>query len=100
MVPEMQFLEEHLNRVLLPRIGYQDLVATFDLSTIESLKEDESSRLSRDVQLLDRGALTINEVRRSRGLPDVPWGNAGSKSPESVGAGDHEGVPGMAENPD
>ena len=100
MVPEMQFLEEHLNRVLLPRIGYQGLVATFDLSTIEALKEDESSRLSRDVQLLDRGALTINEVRRSRDFPDVPWGNSGSKSPESVGAASDDGVPGMAGNPD
>ena len=100
MVPEMQFLEEHLNRVLLPRIGYQGLVATFDLSTIEALKEDETSRLSRDVQLLDRGALTINEVRRSRGFPDVPWGNSASKSPESVGAASDDGVPGMAGNPD
>jgi len=77
MIPEMQFLEEQLNRMLLPRIGYADLHVTFDLSSIEALKEDENSRVSRDVQLLDRGVLTINEVRRSRGLPDVTWGDVG-----------------------
>ena len=77
MIPEMQFLEEQLNRMLLPRIGYADLHVTFDLSSIEALKEDENSRVSRDVQLLDQGVLTINEVRRSRGLPDVTWGDVG-----------------------
>ena len=77
MIPEMQFLEEQLNRMLLPRIGYADLHVTFDPSSIEALKEDENSRVSRDVQLLDRGVLTINEVRRSWGLPDVTWGDVG-----------------------
>ena len=81
MVPEMRFLEEQITRVLLPRLGYADLSVEFDLSAIEALREDENSRVSRDVQLLDRGVLTINEVRRQRNLSDVPWGDTWAKAP-------------------
>ena len=80
MIPEMRFFEEQLTRMLLPRLGYQDLEATFDVSSIEVLREDENSRVSREAQLLDRGVLTINEVRRSRNLPDVPWGDTWAKA--------------------
>lgn len=80
MVPEIGFLEEQLNR-LLPRLGYPDLLVRFDLSVIEALREDENSRVTREAQLLDRGVLTINEVRRSRNLPDVPWGDTWAKAP-------------------
>lgn len=75
VVPEIKFLEEHLNRMLLPRLGYQDLELEFDLTAIEAMQEDDNHRVNRQVQLLDRGVLTINEVRRQRNLPDVPWGN-------------------------
>ena len=75
MVPEMTFLAEQVTRKLFPMLGYPDLEMQFDLSAIEALAEDENARASREAQLLDRGVLTINEVRRSRGLPDVPWGN-------------------------
>ncbi len=81
MLPQMRFLEEQLNRMLLPRLGYPDLVVEFDRSGIEALREDENSRVTREMQLLDRGVLTINEVRRSRNLPDVPWGETWAKAP-------------------
>ena len=83
MLPEMRFLEEQLTRMLLPRLGYTDLVVQFDISEIEVLREDENSRVGREVQLLDRGVLTINEVRRSRNLPDVPWGDIWAKAPST-----------------
>lgn len=75
IVPEIRFLEEQLNRVLLPRLGYPRLTVEFDLSVIEALQEDENSRVQRETALLDRGVLTINEVRRERNLPEVPWGD-------------------------
>ena len=75
IVPEVRFLEDHLNRMLLPRLGYPGLELEFDLGVIEAMQEDENSRVNRQMQLLDRGVLTINEVRRQRNLPDVPWGN-------------------------
>ena len=81
MLPEMRFIEENLNRMLLPRLGFGELVVEFDASSIEALREDENSRVSRDSRLLDRGVLTINEVRRSRNLPDVPWGDTWAKAP-------------------
>ena len=81
ILPEMRFFEEQLTRMLLPRLGYPDLVATFDVSDVEVLREDENSRVSREAQLLDRGVLTINEVRRSRNLADVPWGDIWAKAP-------------------
>ena len=83
MVPEMGFLEEQINRMLLPRFGYPELSVSFDLESIEALREDESSRVGREVQLLDRGVLTINEVRRTRNLPDVTWGDTWTKAPAS-----------------
>ena len=87
MLPEMTFLEEQLTRMLLPRIGYPDLVVKFDADSIEALREDENSRVSREVQMLDRGVLTINEVRRSRNLPDVPWGDAWARAPRQEATG-------------
>ena len=75
VVPEVKFLEEQLNRMLLPRLGYPQLSVEFDLSTIEALQEDENNRVQRESALLDRGVLTINEVRRERNLPEVPWGD-------------------------
>ena len=84
MLPEIQFMEEQLTRMLLPKLGYQDLEVEFDLSGIEVLREDENSRVARDSQLLDRGVLTINEVRRTRNLPDVPWGDVWAKAPRGV----------------
>ena len=75
IVPEMRFLEEHLNSELLPRLGYGALTAEFDLSAIEAMTEDETERVEREVKLLDRGVLTINEVRRGRNLPEVAWGD-------------------------
>ena len=75
IVPEVRFFEEQLNSVLLPRLGYPELTVEFDLSVIEALQEDENSRVQRETALLDRGVLTINEVRRERNLPEVPWGD-------------------------
>ena len=60
IVPEVRFLEEQLNRMLLPRLGYPQLSVEFDLSTIEALQEDENNRVQRESALLDRGVLTIN----------------------------------------
>ncbi len=78
VVPEVKFLEEQLNRMLLPRLGYPQLSVEFDLSAIEALQEDENNRVQRESALLDRGVLTINEVRRERNLPEVPWGDGPS----------------------
>lgn len=65
-----------LPQTTAPRLGYSELRVEFDLSAIEALAEDENRRVEREAKLLDRGVLIINEVRRQRNLPDVPWGDA------------------------
>lgn len=80
MVPEMQFLAEQVTKKLFPLLGYGDLDMEFNLNSVEALGDDESAKVSRESQLLDRGVLTINEVRRSRNLPDVPWGDEWAKA--------------------
>ena len=80
MVPEMTFLAEQVTRKLFPLLGYEGLEMEFELSAIEALAEDQNARASRESQLLDRGVLTINEVRRSRGMPDVPWGDTWARA--------------------
>jgi phage portal protein BeeE len=84
MIPEMRFLADQVTRSLFPSLGYPGLELEFDLTTIKALSEDESTRASREVQLLDRGVLTINEVRRTRNLTDVSWGEGWAKAPKSV----------------
>ena len=93
MMPEIQFMEEQLTRMLLPKLGYQDLEVEFDLSGIEVLREDENSRVAREVQMLDRGVLTINEVPRFRDLPDVPWGDVWARAPRGADRASSEQVP-------
>ena len=85
MIPEMRFLADQVTRNLFPALGYSGLELEFDLTAIEALSEDESTRVSREVQLLDRGVLTINEVRRSRNLTDVPWGDEVSTRANRMG---------------
>ena len=81
MVPEMRFLAEQVSSNLFPLLGYDDLELEFDLSAVEALGEDETTRVDRESKLLDRGVLTINEVRRSRNLADVYWGEGWPKAP-------------------
>ena len=87
VIPEVRFLEEQVNRALLPRLGYPQLTAEFDLSVIEALQEDENNRVQRETALLDRGVLTINEVRRERNLPEVPWGDGDRRAGGNGGGG-------------
>ena len=40
-----------------------------------SLQESATESWIREAQALDRGAITINEWRKSKGMPAVPWGD-------------------------
>ncbi|MCY4366056.1 MAG: phage portal protein [Chloroflexi bacterium] len=99
IVPEIRFLEEHLNRMLLPKLGFPELFLEFDLTSIEAMQEDENSRVARQMQLLDRGVLTINEVRRQQKLPDVPWGDTPLRGRGSPSAGSQAGTGEITEQP-
>lgn len=49
--------------------------AEYDFSKVAALQESQSEAWTRDAGAMERGAITINEWRRGKGLPDVPWGD-------------------------
>ncbi|MDA1035278.1 MAG: phage portal protein [Chloroflexi bacterium] len=71
MVPELLLIQDTLNDSLLPRLGVdsKQVQLTFDLSVIEALGETETERTKRHVALVGAGIMTVDEVRRERGLP-------------------------------
>jgi HK97 family phage portal protein len=79
LVPDADFKAEEIEEQLLPMFngvgrGQVDHVA-WDYSKVAALQESASEAWTREYQAIDRGALTINEWRRSHGKPDVPWGD-------------------------
>lgn len=76
MVPETQLFEDRINQEALPKLGWGSGYAVeFDLAGIDALTEEETPRLNREKEYLDRGVVTINEVRQSRGLKDIAGGD-------------------------
>lgn len=47
----------------------------FKLDDIEELQEGLDSMVDRNIKLLDKAVMTINEARKDLGLDDVPWGD-------------------------
>ncbi len=47
----------------------------YDYSAVPALQESQSEVWTREAQALDRGAITINEWRKRRGMPPVEWGD-------------------------
>lgn len=80
MVPLVRFLEEEINEMLAPMFG-PDLQCEFDLSQIEALQEDRDKKEAREREDIKLGIQTINEVRQTRGLEPVPWGDEPLKQP-------------------
>ena len=68
IVPTARLLAEHLTRdAIQKRLGWNDLEFVFaELDTQDPLEEAQIQQI-----LLQNGVLTVNEVRRMRGLPDL-----------------------------
>lgn len=68
--PRLMRMEEKLNEQLIPLYD-ENLFVAFDNPVVE-----DKATEAREIDLMLRnGVITINEVRRKKGLPDVPWGN-------------------------
>lgn len=76
IMPEWDYLASTIQERLLPILGFPDLSCRFDFT--DNLAIQESMTLLRDADRNDvsAGIMTVNEVRESRGLPAVPWGDA------------------------
>lgn len=77
IVPELRFFEEKLTENLLPMFGDGSLVAEFDTSSIEALRESESERARRIQIFVSGGIMTPDEARAELGLGPHP-GESGS----------------------
>ena len=65
-MPLAKMIADHLTRdVIVKRLGWNDL--RFVWSELES--RDEATEVSIQVQLLNAGVLSVDEVRAMRGLP-------------------------------
>lgn len=76
LVPEGSFFAEELREQLLPmfrgsKVGHFE----HDYTKVAALQDALNSQWDRERGQLETGALTINEWRRRRGLPAVPWGD-------------------------
>ena len=75
MIPETKMIQDKITNDALPKLGWENYGAAFDLSRIDVLTEQEEPRLRREAEYLDRGVITINEVRKARDLEPVPGGD-------------------------
>ena len=76
IVPQLTFLQEALEQMLLPNFGDPGLTLQFDTSVVEALQEAENDKASRRQTYVSTGVMTINEVRREMDLPPVEWGDS------------------------
>lgn len=75
MVPDANFYLADLEEQLLPVLpGAADHVE-WDYSTIPVMQELFTSTWDRERSQLEGGVLTINEWRKQKGKPPVPWGD-------------------------
>lgn len=75
LVPDSQLRADEIREQLLPMFRAGPDHCEFDYSKVPSLQESASESWARERQAIEVGLLTINEVRKSKGLPPVAWGN-------------------------
>ena len=69
IIPELKLFADELNRSLVPLFGSREtLRVSFDVSTIDALRESETQRVERVVSLVGAGILTVDEARAGEGL--------------------------------
>ena len=69
IVPLAKLVAEHITRDLFAKLlGWREF--EFHFNDLES--RDEQSEVAMQVQLLNAGVLTVEEVRAQRGLPPFP----------------------------
>jgi len=75
--PESALKSEEIVEQFLPMFGRKRKAgwAEFDYGKIAPLQDAASEIWSRERQAIEVGALTINEWRKSKGLPPVEWGD-------------------------
>lgn len=75
VIPEGRFIAAELTEQLLPMFPGEADEMEFDHAGIEVLQEQEKEEWERAAGQIEKGAITINEWRKSKGKDLVPWGD-------------------------
>jgi hypothetical protein len=71
----MKLIEGRLNMLLTPKFG-EDLYIEFDMTAVQSIREDQEKQSRIRIANVVNGIKTINEIRVSElGLGPVTWGD-------------------------
>lgn len=73
--PDADLRAAEVREQYLPRFRDRVDWAEYDFTSVPALQESATEQWVREAQALDRGALTINEWRQSKGMAPVPWGD-------------------------
>lgn len=77
LIPESLFFCSEIVEQLFPMFGADAPdELEHDLSKVPALQDDEKDQWAREYQQIQVGALKVNEWRKSKGMEEVPWGNA------------------------
>ena len=75
IMPEWDWLAAQVKERLLPLLGFPDMEARWDFTSNLAIQESMSLLRAEDRSDVQADILTVNEVRESRGLVPVPWGD-------------------------
>jgi HK97 family phage portal protein len=92
LIPDADLRAEEVEEQFLPLFRGGPDHCAYDYTQIEALQESASESWTREAQAIDRGALTINEWRKSKGYPPVEWGDK-PYMPVNKGPIDDNGLP-------
>lgn len=102
LIPDADFRAAEVEEQFLPMFGKrggQPDHCEFDYSKVAALQEAASESWTREAQAIDRGALTINEWRKSKGYPSVEWGDK-PYMPSNKGQIDENGMVQLPQQPE
>lgn len=74
LVPDAEFRAAEIEEQYLSRFRGGPDHCAYDFTQVSALQESATESWTREAQALDRGAITINEWRKGKGMPPVTWG--------------------------
>lgn len=99
LIPDADFRAAEVREQYLPMFRGGPDHCEYDYSKVAALQEAASESWTREAQAIDRGAITINEWRKGKGMPPVEWGDK-PYMPVNKGPIDANGLPQLPQTPD
>lgn len=74
LISDADFRAEEIREQYLTRFKGGPDYCAYDYTQVSALQESATESWTREAQALDRGAITINEWRKGKGMAPVSWG--------------------------